>query len=453
MAYISGEKLKGDIYKYRRLKAKNITIKRNFQTEKIIQRAENILQQYNENKINIHVSDQKIMAQYIDTFGFASRNGLLNKLQKESAFNVRQYLSDSKLKWWQKAFNIKPKQTGYLSAGQLQKRINSYKKLGKILSRGFYHSESQYHKQIRMEEEAVAYAARFLKGEIKVTRDDASVLQKYWQIVGNVSTEIATQKALQQLQEMPAESFAKPVKTNRLTAWFKNIKQRFTPSSAKKISLSLVPTFHRSFGIKAKVAGLATLMTVVGLFGLKSDKSASGTIINKTEQKAQPKKTDTDAKTIVLQPVEQKLTAEQKIWQNFYNTKNTMLADMLKLDAAALNNTVKAQARKGIFNIAENGSSEQLVYTHLIYKAYGLHSPLEDALNATHKISAAQQESLDQAVKTAGQNGLGVKKIALQQARKHGKKLSRRSAFDNASEALQTTYLANLRQVRELNQR
>ncbi|MBR6355982.1 MAG: hypothetical protein IKR92_03910 [Alphaproteobacteria bacterium] len=455
MAYISGSKLKGDIYEYRRVKARNITIKRNVQTEQIIEKARDILQKYNSGKLDVHLSDQKIMAQYIDTFGFASRESLLHKLQQESSFNVRKYLSDSKLTWWQKAFRIQPKEADYLSVAQMKKRLAEYKKLGKTLSRGFYHSESQYFKQIRLEEEAVAYAEKFTAGQVQVTQNDAPVLQKYLQVVGNASEQIVSQKALQQLENMSAESFAQPTKRNRLTAWFKNIKQRFMPSSAEVVSLNPAPkpAPRRSFWSKTKVAGIVALFGIAGLLGLKSDKKADARIINKTEQAAQPKKAAVDDKTVVLQPVQKELTAEQKIWQNFYNTKNEILADLFGADTAGLNKAVQEQAKKGIFNIPDNMLSEQIVYTHLIYKAYGLQSPVEYVLNAKQKISAEQQKTLDQAVKTAGQNGLGVKKIAASIAAKSGKKLGRYSAYDHASKKLQTAYITNLKQVRELNHR
>ena len=158
MTYISGSKLKGDIYEYRRTKAKNITVKRYTKTEEIIEKAQDVLNQYNEDKIQVHTSDQKIMAEYIDTFGFHLRDGLLNKLQKESSFDVNKYLETLKLTWWQRTFHIKPKQPEYMSASQLQKRLKQYKKLGKELSRGFYHGEKRYIEQQRLELEALKYA-------------------------------------------------------------------------------------------------------------------------------------------------------------------------------------------------------------------------------------------------------------------------------------------------------
>ena len=122
-------------------------------------------------------------------------------------------------------------------------------------------------------------------------------------------------------------------------------------------------------------------------------------------------------------------------------------------DTAGLNKAVQEQAKKGIFNIPDNMLSEQIVYTHLIYKHYGLQSPVEDVLNAKQKISAEQQKSLEQAVKTAGQDGAGVKKIAASIAAKSGKKLGRYSAYDHASKSLKNAYITNLKQVRELNHR
>lgn len=457
MTYISGSKLKGDIYEYRRTKAKNITVKRYTKTEKIIEKAQDVLNQYNEDKIQVHTSDQKIMAEYIDTFGFHLRDGLLDKLQKDSSFDVNKYLETLKLTWWQRTFHIKPKQPEYMSASQLQKRLKQYKKLGKELSRGFYHGEKRYIEQQRLEIEAINYAGKVFNNRVEVMPQDVSVLKKYLQVLGNANYEPMTQKALQKLENMPADTSVETTKTNRFAAFFKKIKQRFTNKKAKEVNIKSakpVATSHKSFWTRTKVAGLAVLLSVAGLMGIKSDKNASGKIINKTEQTAQPKKTITDAKTVVMQPVQQQeLTAEQKIWQNFYNTKNEMLADMLKLDADLMKKSLQAKANQGLFRMPQNILVEQMVYTHLIYKAYGLPSPIDNALTATQKVPSAQQLEIEQAVETAGQNGMGVKKIAATQAAKSGKQLNHRSAYDRASKKLQKSFITNLKQVRQLHQR
>ena len=66
MAFISRSTLSGDIYNYKRLQAKDLSINRYVASERIVEKAENILMGYEQNKLHIHDSDHKLMARYIE---------------------------------------------------------------------------------------------------------------------------------------------------------------------------------------------------------------------------------------------------------------------------------------------------------------------------------------------------------------------------------------------------
>lgn len=456
MTYISKSSLRKDIYKYNRNKAK-ISIDNYVVIERITEKAEEILDKYSRNIINVRTSDQKIMARYIEMFGFSRRDELLDKLQTESLFNVRNYLEDRKKTWWQRLLKITPKHEGYLSGKKMQKRLKKYLKLNQRLSRGFYHKEKLYRKQMLLENQAVSYAYNFVRNNFPIEDKDKPFLYEYWRTFARTSGETIIQDALKQLNYTPEDVADKPNTNNRFSGLLNSIKQKFNKPNTKKTKKMPRPApfnKHRLWS-RAKIFGLAALMTVSGLFLLKNSQNNSSRNIQKQEIKTLPQKTEISNNTKVLQPVvqSQKLTKEQKVWQNFYNSKSEILANMLKVNAAKLNETLKAQAAKGIYTLPQNTSSEQLVYTHLIYKAYGLPSPIETALNASQKISAQQQANIEQAVKTAGKNGLGVKKQAQKIVAKSGKKLINKSAYNMASNNLKQKYITNLKQVRQLNNR
>lgn len=501
MAFISRSTLRGDIYNYKRIQAKDLSINRYVAAERIVEKAENILAGYEQNKLHIHNSDHKLMARYIETFGFLNRENLLDKLQSESYFNVRDYLSEMKKTWWQRLFNITPPRPGYLSGKKLQKRLDKYHKISKKLSKGFYHNADLYNQQIRLENQAISYAQDFVSENFQIKPEDKPILYEYWQTFAKTSNETIINDALQQLSYTPQEdAVVKPSIKERFASWMSAAKQKLARQRQEKAAKPARPTVSDKSGAwnniktniknnfaswmstakqklaqqhqekaakparptvsgkpdiwnRVKVFGLAALVTVSGIFIFKSSQNESSKNTPKQEIKATPKKADISNNTKILQPAAQQLTKEQKMWQNFYNTKNEMLANMLKTDAVQLNNIIQSQAAKGIFSIPQNATSEQMVYTHLIYKAYGLPSPFDNVLTAKQKVSAQQQNEIVTAVKTAGNNGLGVKKLAQKIAAKSGKKLNKKSAFNMASKKQQQTYISNLKQIRQLNHR
>ena len=456
--YITNSKIRGDIYTYRRMKAKNITQKHDVKCEELVEKAQIILNGYAENSIAVRNNDKKVFAEYIDTFGFANRENLLQKLQKESSFNVKQYLEENRRTWWQKMFSLKPSEPKSLTAAQMEKRIRAYKALGKTLSRGWFHKDGQYNQQLRLEKEAESYAANFLKGKIRLYQNDVPTAVQYLSALGDSHNGSVTLEAVKQIKATPIENFEKAESESRFASVWANLKNKFNSlrNSATTPAPVLKPIPARTrhnLWIATKAAGLTFLLSAATMFAFKSDKGTIEKKSNSSEIKATPKKDVSTASTKVLQPVQQsaELTHEQKIWQNFYQTKNDIIASSLNLDAAALQNTLQQQAEKGIFSMPENTNDAQIIYTHLMYKAYGLESPIDAALNGTQKISVQQQKDIEQAIQTAGHNGIGVKKIAQKIAAKHGRKLGRYSAYDHASKQKQKMYVTNLKQIRALN--
>lgn len=454
MRYITGSKLKGDIFTYRRLKSQQFTPQQYYKSEEIFEGATDILAKYAKDEIGVRAKDNKIMAQYIDTFASREREGLLNKLQKDSAFNVRQYIKDSKRTYWQRLFNIDPEKTGYLTADKMEKRIKAYNKLNKALAGGWFHKEKLYAKQYTMEKEAVKYAVGFVDGKFTVSRSEVPVLNRYFDTFRNQNAEKEINSALNKIAQTPIEEFpeSQPSRWQRFKAAAKDkwlgFKDQFKTKRATVISLNN----HRGL---AKAAAVAAFFALVGT-AIKSDSWAKSTETNDTEQKASkgPSKdlsTKTDA--FAVSADDSQLTSEQKIWKNFYDTKSQIQADDLGVDLQELYGQVSAQAGKGVFQMPENVSVERFAYTHLMYKAYGLASPLEQAINGDKALSAEQQQQIAEAINTAGENGYGVKKLAQSIAAKHGRNLSNHSALRNAPKHLQAKYVSNLKQVRDLKQK
>lgn len=453
MRYITGDKLKGDIYTYRRLKGKRFTQKNYYKSEDITDRADDFLKKYAEGSLGVRDQDKKIMALYIDTFAKVDREELLNKLQKDSVFNVRQYIKDSKRTYWQRIFNINPDKPKQISARGLLKRIRQYKAINKELANGWFHKEKSYETQSHLESEALHYASDFMADKVVVTRKDAPVLNEYFNTFNSRDVHTDITSALEKLKQMPAEAFAQKAPSRWQTLWATATDKWNALKTKAKTQYAGVAVMNRKY--LAKAAAVSAFFAIVGAATLKSDSLAKEQKIDDTELKAKTPKapvvSDQKTKTDAFKTAE--LTAEQKIWQNFYGTKNELRALDMNIDLNKLYTQIKAQQEAGIFQMPENISIERFAYTHLIYQAYGFQSPLDQAINGTQKITAAQQKEMLQAIQTAGENGVGVQILAAQAAHKRGVELNHHSAYNNAPASMKAKYADAVKQVKDYKQR
>lgn len=454
-----------DINLYERLIKKQPSPERYCVMLSLTEHSEHIFDAYLNNNLDLHPSEQKVFAKYIDVFATYQKDQLLQQLQSQVDFDVVQYIEQSNRSWWQKLFNIKVKEKkNDLTARQLRSKAKLYLKIAKKLGNGVYVSHKQYQKHLKLEDEAIKYAESFLDGKTVVNVQDIQALKEYFKAFSSCSYDgNVYEQAYRKLKEMPVEQFEKGSRKSWTTNFAENMAQKFQSFKAlfKFSRPRALHTPHmrkptkRALAKAAGVAGGLTLLASLTFLGAKFNKKIVEKNSHKTELKTQQKQSSDDGKTFIAGSVKQEkaqeYTSEQKIWQNFYETKNEILAGSLKLNASNLNEIIQQQVRKKIVDLPANTISEQLVYTHLIYKAYGLPSPIDAALNATQKLSNAQQKDIEKAVQTVGKNGVGVKKIALLYSQKRGVHLNRKSAFDRAAKKQQVQFIKNLKQVRALN--
>lgn len=461
MRYITKDKLQGDIYTYRRLKAKKFSQEGYYKSEEIADRADSLLLQYADGSIDVRDDTKKTMAQYIDTFAGNEerRENLLDKLQHDSFFDVRKYLTDSKRTYWEKLFNLDPNRARTVSIFGLNRRISSYNRLNRKLADGWYHKDKDYQKQYILESEAEHYASDFLNGSLGVTRKEIPTLKNYFQTFQNRHYSDNIHDALEKIRKTSTEDFAetKPSRwqlfkqsvKNKWNGMVAGLKNRFTPKRA------VVVKMHRRNW--ADVAVISAVFALAGISLFKSDSVAKDTRntpdmeVKKTDEPKQQQ--DVSVKTDAFMQTAQELTHEQKIWKNFYDTKNEIQAADAGIDLQGLYEKIAEQQKAGIFVMPEGTSVERFAYTHLMYKAYGLNSPLDAVVNGMQRLSADQQAAVEEAVKTAGENGVGVKKIAALQSKRMGRALGNHSAYDMASKDLKQKYINSVRAVKNLQQR
>lgn len=443
------------MYLYRRLKSKKFNQSRLYTSQEVMNRADKVLQQFEEGSIGVRVNDQKTMALYIDTFAGEKHDALLDKLQKSAIFDVRRYLTDSRRTMWQKLFRIYPHDMPEISATSLNRRVKQYNSINKKLADGWYHKDELYQTQYCLEAEAKDYASAFLDDKLNVVRHDVPALRQYFTAFSNQNNADKIADAINKIDNTSLESYAEK-RPSKIKRFFATIKSGWNKLSGKHQNDSA-----RIIGMKPKnifkAAAVAALFIITGGAVLKSDSLAKTPKQNKVEvkQKKAPsaQKQDNLIKTDAFKTKSVELTHEQKIWKNFYDTKNEIHAADAKVDLQQLYKSIERQQAAGIFTMPENISIERFAYTHLIYEAYGLQSPLDAAINGKQKLSQAQQKAMEEAIETAGTNGIGVKKIALSYNKRMGRTLGSHSAFDRASDSQKHKYMINLKEVRKLHQR
>lgn len=454
MRYITGTKLKGDIYEYRRTKNGLFTQKKYYPSESVVKRAEKVLKQYSDGDIDVRAKDQKIMAQYIETFADYEQDKLLKKLQGKASFDVNEYLADSKKTYWQRLFHIDTTKAQQISAEELQKRVKEYERINRKLANGWFHKEKDYQKQVRLENQAKSYASDLLEDKIQLTRQDIPALKAYLQAFYGQRSSTEIDEALNKINDIDPEtlpekkpSFWQRLKTSAANKWnnlFKHKQPTYTPTSNNN---------RKKWVIGTAATGIAAVAVA---YFLNSDSKTNDAKQDKKEFKAPTPATTADkaaeAKTITFAAA-QELTSEQKTWKNFYNTKSELHAADAKVNLQDLHKQITAQAQAGIFTMPKDISVERFAYTHIMYKAYGLQSPLDAAINSQTKITAEQQRAVEEAIKLADKDGKGVRRLAAMESKRMGRKLGSYSAYDHASKQAQHNYVAAVNSVKQLNQR
>ena len=454
MRYITGTKLQEDIYEYRRTKNGQPDPKKYSDGRRVFERAENVLKQYSAGDIDVRTKDQKIMAQYIDTFAEYEQDKLLQKLQGNASFNVKEYLADSKKTYWQKLFNFHKKKSPQVSVRDLQKRAKEYERINRKLARGWFHKEQDYQKQLILESQAQSCASDLLEDKIQLTRQNIPALKAYLQAFYGQHSPAEIDEALNKINDIETETLPE----KQPTMW-----QRFKDSVKNKWNNLVAGTrskpaakIHISRKNWFQIAAASAAFVFAGLAFWKSDSAAKEISKDNTEVKAKTPAAATVAEpvaTVNFADAAKELTHEQKMWKNFYETKSELHAADAKVNLQDLQKQITAQAKAGIFTMPENISVERFAYTHIMYKAYGLQSPLDAAINSQTKITTEQQRAVEEAIKIADKDGKGVRRLAAMESKRMGRKLGSYSAYDHASKQVQHNYVAAVNSVKQMNQR
>lgn len=439
---------------YRRTKNGEFTQKKYYRSEKIVENAEKLLSQYAASEIDVRAKDQKIMAQYIETFASYEQDKLLEKLQEKAAFDVKGYLADSKKSYWQRLFHINPNKTKQLSVADLQKRVKEYQRINRKLANGWFHKEQDYQKQIILENQAKDYATDFLNDKIELTRQDIPALKAYLKAFYGQRSPAEVDQALNKINDLNPEtlpekrpSFWERFKTSAANKW-NNLFKREQPTRASTTNNNRKKWIIGTVG--------SAVIAIAAAYFFKSDSKVNDAKQDKKEFKAPTPAPVADkvaeAKTITLAAA-QELTSEQKTWKNFYDTKIDILSGAAKVNAADLYAKIEANLKAGIFTLPEGITPERFAYTHTVYRAYCLPSPLEAAINGSTKISAEQQAAIEEAIKIADKDGRGVRAIAAKQSQRMGRQLGSNSSFNHASKEMQMKYLQAAHEVKKLKVR
>lgn len=108
---------------------------------------------------------------------------------------------------------------------------------------------------------------------------------------------------------------------------------------------------------------------------------------------------------------------------------------------------VKDQLDKGIISLPDSLGKEDLAYALEMYHAYEIECSLDSALTSQTKLSKTENDKVINDIISAGETGLGVKKMAMQKY--HGK-LNHNSVYDHASAKSQKQHKLNLKQLRQI---
>lgn len=444
---INKKDIRKDISKYIKLRTTNLTSEREYTKLRLLEeKAEELCRKFYHDVLDVSSVSPEDWADYLNLFCYGDfRRECLEKLKQQTGFDPELYLSTSR-RQGRKSDTLK-----YMPAWKLKLKYLTFRRLCKKINSSIFPSYKQISKAEALSTEAERYLNAYLKDEIKVKNKDAEALRNYFCVMSeqkNSKLQSAVDKLTVQIRQHKSE---KPVP--------------FLQKLRKRIST------------KVKVAAVAGVAVIGSLFGAKTcfgimknntasspqkevvvKRQSTDTVLAKAEvkqkihpvvrtEKVEPMKKAAAAprakqvKT-VAQP--EKMSSEQTVWKNYYDTALDILCKDAKKQK--LYQKIDSQVQKGMFTLPQGVSREKLVYTYIIYQKYGIASSVEDALTATKKLSAEAQKQLADDILAAGNKGQGVKALA---QKRYGS-LSQHSSYNQAGKQLQKKHVHNLQELFKL---
>ncbi|MBO6281329.1 MAG: hypothetical protein J6N49_02225 [Alphaproteobacteria bacterium] len=476
---VMGKSLKRDISAFVRLKKANFTPNVYNRQQDITDRADNILEHYRLGDLRIDPKDYPILAEYIEKFGSYHKEEMLDKLQSSVDFDVRIYLEDKSKSLWQRLFPKKENPT--LKASQMKSAIKKYVLMSRKAEHNLFDNPHLTVKIEKLKQESDSHIQSFLNGKLEILPADLETFKQYIKTFNPTVYEGGLAKqaldAIEKLQQTADKNtthttpktltLRKPViisfgfkrKTENLWARLKKGLKSFWSShkpSAPKVRLPQIS--GSTLWQRLKIAAVTGLVVAAGAFGLKSSEASHGndgkvvkkhaslSVDTKTVKAASKKNVTTVQFTQVQQEQQVKnkqAEKEARIWQNYYDSTVDILAPTVNIDKNVLYNKIQNQLDKGILSLPEGVTKEKVALNYVLFKAYGLNSSLDNALNTAATLTAEQQASF---ARDAGIKQTDIKQIAL---KKHGKLLSY-SAYNHAHKNVQKRYTQNLKELRQL---
>lgn len=469
---VTGRSLRRDISAFVRLKKASFSQKNYYRQEEILDRAENILNQYRHGQLQIEPKDYPVLAEYINKFAYYHKDELLDKLQSKADFDIQIYLEDKSKTLWQRLFP--KKENNLLQASQMKSAIKKYTLMLNKASKNSFYNPNLAIKIEQLSDEAERNVNAFLIGKLDIAPQDLDIFAQYIKVFNtSIYERSPAEQALDKIETLKQSDtiiantqaehkttfLRKPVitsfafrrkKTNLWTRFNNKVQSLWSlykPTSAK---IRSIKTSGNTIWRRIKVAAVTIAVVVTSAFSLKSGvgthEQINITPNNNTSLPANnsPKEMTDDQKTLQFSQV-QKLQNEKeaRIWQNYYDTTIEIIAPTLKIDKQELYNKIKSQLDKGIFVLPEGVTTEKVALNYVMFKAYGLPSSLENAITSNKKLSNEQQLNF---ASDAGIKQTDIKQIAL---KKYGK-LSSYSAYDHAPKKLQTQHVNNLKELRQM---
>lgn len=325
----------------------------------------------------------------------------------------------------------------------LREDIEFFEQSGGLLSRG-------YMRQQKVLDRAEENLRLFAQGNLDVNPRDYADFAKY---INTFAEEEDKEKLFDRLKSVHGFDAKASLKEQNMSDWqyakthyaqIINLPQQ--KATAKKAFFHISSFMKRTWQ-NSKVAILTAAVIIGGAFGMKND-SHSHTLMPKENIKVKnitPKTFETP-KSVSFQELQSSIQTSKynKLRRNFYSTKLEILTSATQRDAMC--NKVEAQINKGIFKLPASISKEQVAYVDAMYKAYGLASPVANAINAEQKLSQEQQEQL---IKDLQVKDSEIKNKALAV---HGR-LGNHSSFKKAGHNLQKKHITNLKQLRDFKQK
>ena len=399
---VSGTFLRRSVSEMERIRTGNYSEAKHSKKTLLQEKANQYFVLFKADELDVKEDDLQSFAKYVDVFSAGNaKEQLLDKLQTEVDFDVREFLQRDTRSWWQKLLH---KEKYKLTSSQINKKIKKFTEAKKKLNDAEYYSFSAARTVESICDEAEILIDAYNKGNFTPKSEDKEAFIKYVKTIGNFYEGSAAEQAFKKLKK----SNSAPVKDAKHKSFFSMLKLNKVKYALGGAALTMVMGIGAWFGLggnnkKQEIPkGKQPVVSIIK--ELTTPKMVMPEAFDYSLDKFIKKEATNTSPTMQI---------SASAGDDFYENRIAKFSSEVQREE--MKKTLAEKMENGIISLPQGISPSRFLYAKLIYQKYGFKGIAKEfdmALKADKSVPVEMQMKLCEYVSKAGAKGLGVRDMA-----------------------------------------